>query len=210
MGFQSVRLKKKTKWQIGAGNMKVGVLALQGAYKEHVQVLESLDIKTELIKSKEALEDIDALIIPGGESTAMGKLLESFNMKEALTEKIKIGLPVWGTCAGMILLARDIGGEKTYLNAIDIKVKRNAYGRQLGSFETQGVFNGKSIPMPFIRAPYIEKVGDGVTVLSKVDENMVAARWKNVLVTSFHPEITHDKTVVNYFLNEVVKQNRGC
>lgn len=187
--------------------MRVGVLALQGAYREHMHVLYRLKVETILIKSNEDLGKIDALIIPGGESTAMGKLLDSFKMKTALATRIRDGLPVWGTCAGMILLASDIGEEASHLDAIDIKVKRNGYGRQLGSFETQGYFNGQSIPMTFIRAPYIEKIGKGVEILSTVDGKIVAAQWKNVLVTAFHPEITEDRTVVKYFLNQVIGQN---
>jgi len=184
--------------------MLIGVLALQGAFREHMRSLEKIGVQGKLVKSNDDLEGLDGLILPGGESTAMGKLLIEFQMKENLAEKIKNGLPVWGTCAGMILLANDIGNENPHLEVIDIEVVRNGYGRQLGSFETTDRFADKeNVPMVFIRAPYINKIGDNVKVLSVVDDRIVAAERENVLVTSFHPELTEDTTILEYFVSNI-------
>ncbi|MEG2193524.1 MAG: pyridoxal 5'-phosphate synthase glutaminase subunit PdxT [Terrisporobacter sp.] len=187
--------------------MRMGVLAMQGAYKEHISILDDLDVEAVEIRNKEDLKDIDGLIIPGGESTTMGKLINTLDLYDDLKEKIEGGLPVWGTCAGMILLAKNIYNDDTkYLATMDIEVMRNAYGRQLGSFYVKGEVKGinNEVEMVFIRAPYIKEVGEGVEVLSKVDGNIVAARQKNMLVTSFHPELTNDLTMHKYFL-EMVK-----
>jgi 5'-phosphate synthase pdxT subunit len=148
---------------------------------------------------------MDGLILPGGESTTIGKLLKDLDMYDDLNRKIRQGLPVFGTCAGMILLAQKIiGTETAHFEAIDIVVKRNAYGRQLGSFFTEADFKGiGTIPMTFIRAPYIESVGPGVEILSVVDEHIVAARENNVLVTSYHPELTSDNRVHQYFIEQI-------
>lgn len=190
--------------------MKVGVLALQGAFIEHVKVLNKLEIEVVLVRSAIDLENIDGLIIPGGESTAIGKLLEIFELKESLQSKLSEGLPVWGTCAGMILLAKKIeGSEINYLPVMDIEVTRNAYGRQLGSFSTHAEIEGieKPFPMVFIRAPYVKQVGVNVKILSQVDGNIVAAREKNMLVTSFHPELTQDLRLHEYFIGIIKKCN---
>ncbi|MEG0854972.1 MAG: pyridoxal 5'-phosphate synthase glutaminase subunit PdxT [Terrisporobacter sp.] len=187
--------------------MRMGVLAMQGAYKEHISILDDLDVEAVEIRNKEDLKDIDGLIIPGGESTTMGKLINTLDLYDDLKEKIEGGLPVWGTCAGMILLAKNIYNDDTkHLATMDIEVMRNAYGRQLGSFYVKGEVKGinNEVEMVFIRAPYIKEVGEGVEVLSKVDGNIVAARQKNMLVTSFHPELTNDLTMHKYFL-EMVK-----
>ena len=147
---------------------------------------------------------MDGLILPGGESTVIGKLLEELDMFEDLQQMIQNGLPVMGTCAGLILLAKNItNDDSSYLGTMDITVKRNAYGRQLGSFHTVGEFQGiGEIPMTFIRAPYIERVSeaDGVEVLARVDGNIVAAMQRNMLVTSFHPELTEDLRIHQFFL----------
>lgn len=182
----------------------IGVLALQGAFKEHIDIIESLGHKGVEIRKIEDLNFVDGLILPGGESTAMGKLLVDFNLKEILIEKIRGGLPVWGTCAGMILLAREIADDKvTHLSLMDIVVKRNGYGRQLGSFKVDGVFKGieNKIPMVFIRAPYIEMVGKDVEVVGEVDGKIVVAKENNMLVTSFHPELTDNLETHRYFIN---------
>lgn len=183
----------------------VAVLALQGAFREHEAMLKKLGTDCVELRNGDDLEkDFDALIVPGGESTVMAKLLTELGMKDGLRERIRGGLPVFGTCAGMIILAKEIEGGNTSLSSMDIRVKRNAYGRQLGSFETTGDFADRGkIPMRFIRAPYIERVSDGVEILSRVDGNIVAARQGKILVTSFHPELTSDLTVHRYFLREV-------
>lgn len=188
--------------------MKIGILALQGAFQEHKNILDSLNVNNSLIKTKEQLEDIDGIILPGGESTAMGKLLRDFDILEPLKEKIKNGFPVFGTCSGMILLAEKLSNsDVVHLGVMGIEVKRNAYGRQLGSFETLGDFKGidKKVKMVFIRAPYVENIKEGVEVLSVVNENITAVREKNMLAVSFHPELTDDTSVHEYFLDIVKK-----
>jgi pyridoxal 5'-phosphate synthase pdxT subunit len=189
----------------------IGVLALQGAFKEHVKMIESLGQKAIEIRKVEQLNNIDGIILPGGESTTIGKLLNDFQMKETLSNKIKNGLPVWGTCAGMIILAKKIANSNTtHIPIMDIEVVRNAYGRQLGSFsvnkKVEGI-EGGDIPMVFIRAPYIKEVGDNVSVLATVDNKIVAARQKNMFVTSFHPELTEDLRVHEYFINMINQDN---
>ncbi|OQY42642.1 MAG: pyridoxal 5'-phosphate synthase glutaminase subunit PdxT [Fusobacteriia bacterium 4572_74] len=184
----------------------IGVLALQGAFKEHIDIIESLGHKGVEIRKVEDLNSIDGLILPGGESTAMGKLLVDFNLKEILIQKIRDGLPVWGTCAGMILLAKEIVDDKTtHLSLMDIVVRRNGYGRQLGSFKVNGIFKGieNKISMVFIRAPYIESVGKDLEVLGKIDEKIVAAKENNMLVTSFHSELTDNLETHRYFINMI-------
>lgn len=188
--------------------MKIGVLAMQGAYAEHISMLKKLEVDVVEIRNKEDLKNINGLIIPGGESTTMGKLIRSLDIYDDLKEKIEGGLPVWGTCAGMILLAKSIYEDDTkHLATMDIEVKRNAYGRQLGSFETKSFIKGigEDVQMVFIRAPYIESVGNRVEVLSVVDKNIVAAKEDNMLVTSFHPELTDDDRVHKYFIDMVKK-----
>ena len=187
--------------------LKIGVLALQGAFLEHEQMLDRLGVAHFQIRQLADLsQPMDGLIIPGGESTAIGKLMNNLSLTEPLRNKIKEGLPVFGTCAGMILLADEIDNDsKRYLQVMDIRVQRNAYGRQLGSFFTHDLFDGKLIPMTFIRAPYINKVGPEVEVLSTVNGHIVAAREKNMLVCSFHPELTEDTTVHAYFIEKVMQ-----
>ena len=192
--------------------MVIGVLAMQGAYKEHINILQDLDVSPVEIRNKNDLQNIDGIIIPGGESTTMGKLIRTLDIYDDLKEKIESGMPVWGTCAGMILLAKSICNDDTvHLGTMDIEVKRNAYGRQLGSFNTKSKVKdiGEDIKMVFIRAPYIENVDDNVEVLSVVDNNIVAAKENNMLVTSFHPELTSDYRVHKYFLKMVEENNKG-
>lgn len=194
---------------------KIGILALQGAFAEHEQVLKALGVETVQIRNRqdwEAHANLDGLILPGGESTVMGKLLHDLDLFEPIKAKIEKGLPVFGTCAGLILLAKTIVGDQTkHLASMDISVARNAYGRQLGSFVTNADFKGiGEIPMVFIRGPIIETVGPEVEVLSQVKGAIVAAKEKNMLVTSFHPELTGDTRVHAYFLEMVaqVKQDK--
>lgn len=183
--------------------MVVAILALQGAFVEHGYMLDRLGVEHFEIRQKRDLErPFDALILPGGESTVMGKLLWELDLFTPLQEKIKAGLPVFGTCAGLILLAKEVAEDKTYLGTMDIRVKRNAYGRQLGSFYTETEFKGLGkIPMTFIRAPYIEKVMGDAEVLAEVDGKIVAARQGKQLVTAFHPELDSDVSVHKYFLD---------
>ena len=193
--------------------MKIGVLALQGAFAEHRKMLKKLGIESFEIRKKSDLSDavnnndIDGLIIPGGESTVIGKLLYDLDLFDDIKKLILEGLPVFGTCAGLILLAKEIENDsRTYLGAMDIKVRRNAYGRQLGSFFTESEFKGVGvIPMTFIRAPYISSVGKNVEVLSEVDGNVVAAKENNILVTSYHPEL-NDNLKVHEFFVEMCKK----
>ncbi|SHJ85361.1 pyridoxal 5'-phosphate synthase glutaminase subunit PdxT [Tepidibacter formicigenes] len=185
---------------------RIGILALQGAFKEHINVIKSLGHEAIEIRKLEELDNLDGIILPGGESTAMGKLLNDFGIKEVLVNKIKNGLAVWGTCAGMILLANELDGDEAHLKVMNIKVRRNAYGSQLDSFIVKEVVEGvskKEIPMVFIRAPYIVDIDENVEVLHKVDGNIVAARQDNMLVTSFHPELTDDTTFHEYFINMI-------
>lgn len=186
--------------------MTVGVLALQGAFLEHEQVLKRLEIDFFEIRNLEDMNKaFDGLILPGGESTAMSKLLIELNLLEPLKERIMEGLPVLGTCAGLILLAQEVSNQQVLnLSTMPIRVKRNAYGRQLGSFVTEEIFHEKNrIPMVFIRAPFITEVGEGVKILAKVEENIVAAEYQNQIVTSFHPELTDQNIVHEYFIEKV-------
>ena len=182
----------------------VGVVAVQGAFEEHCSALGKLGVSVKEIRSPSDLSpNIDRLIFPGGESTAQGKLLRESGLFDMILPMIKGGLPVYGTCAGMVLLAKRIeNDDRKHFAVMDITVKRNAYGRQLGSFMTTGDFGGMGkIPMYFIRAPYISSVGKDVMILSSDNGVITAAREANMLVTSFHPEITDDLTVHYYFLS---------
>jgi 5'-phosphate synthase pdxT subunit len=188
--------------------MKIAVLALQGAFIEHERMLEQLGVETlELRQEADCDKDFDALVLPGGESTVMGKLLREMNMFDKIRNKIANGMPVFGTCAGLLLLAGNIENDnRSHLALMDITAERNAYGRQLGSFETTADFKGiGEIPMRFIRAPYIKTVRDGVDVLAVVDDRIVAARENNMLVTAFHPELTKSDAVHKYFIEKVCK-----
>jgi 5'-phosphate synthase pdxT subunit len=187
--------------------MRVGVLALQGAFAEHLKVLSKLGVEGFQVKKPVDLaQGLDALIIPGGESTVMGKLLKEIGLYGPIKTLIDGGLPVLGTCAGMILLASAIENDNTvHFGTLPITVRRNAFGRQLGSFHTVGEFAGiPDIPMTFIRAPVITKVDDSVVVLATVGAHMVAARRGNILVTAFHPELTDDPTVHKFFLEHLI------
>ena len=187
--------------------MVVGILALQGAFAEHAAVLDKLGVPHFEIRQRRDLDQpMDGLIIPGGESTVMNKLLRELELYDFLREKIQAGLPVFGTCAGLILLAKQVDGGVPCFGTMDIRVKRNAYGRQLGSFFTDDRFGTvEKIPMTFIRAPYIESVENTVEVLSVVDGKIVAAQQENMLVTAFHPELDDNLTVHQHFLKMVEK-----
>lgn len=187
--------------------MRIGILALQGAFIEHKHALDRLGIQSFEIRQKRDIEKpFDALILPGGESTVIGKLLHKLELFEPLKELIKNGMPAFGTCAGLILLAKNIVGENPHFGIMDITVKRNAYGRQFDSF-SKDIYvpkvSEKPVPLVFIRAPWIEQAGSGVEILLELDGHIVAARQNNILVTSFHPELTDNTSFLEYFIKMV-------
>ena len=185
--------------------MNVGVLALQGAFVEHETILQQLGVETTQIRMPEQLAPLDALIIPGGESTTIGKLAMTYGLIEPLRTFAR-HKPVWGTCAGMIFVAKNIDNDQQpLLGLADITVRRNAFGRQIDSFEANldiSVLVGKPFPAVFIRAPVITAVEDTVDVLCVLnDRQIVAAQQGHLLMTSFHPELTHDSRLHEYFLS---------
>lgn len=189
--------------------MVIGVLALQGAFIEHIKMLNELGVETFEIRQKCHLsKPMDGLVLPGGESTTIYKLLNDLDIFNDLKHLIENGLPVFGTCAGLLLLAKKVNNHSTsYIQTMDIVARKNAYGRQLGSFKTKGTFAGiENVPLVFIRAPFIESVEEGVDTLCIVDDLIVAAKQKNQLATAFHPELTNDLTIHKYFI-EMVKNN---
>ncbi|MGH0601725.1 pyridoxal 5'-phosphate synthase glutaminase subunit PdxT [Bacillus mycoides] len=188
--------------------VKIGVLGLQGAVREHVKSVEASGAEAVVVKRIEQLEEIDGLILPGGESTTMRRLIDKYAFMEPLRTFAKSGKPMFGTCAGMILLAKTlIGYEEAHIGAMDITVERNAFGRQKDSFEAalsmKGV--GEDFVGVFIRAPHVVNVADDVEVLSMHGERMVAVRQGPFLAASFHPELTDDHRVTAYFV-EMVKE----
>ena len=192
-------------------HIKIGVLAVQGAFAEHRIALEKLGVETFEIRQLRDLEqDFDGLILPGGESTVQGKLLHDLGLFEPLRERIESGLPTLGTCAGLILLAEKLSNDgHTYFATTPVTVERNAYGRQLGSFYTEENFEGiGKIPMTFIRAPLIQRASQDVQILATVQNQIVAVRYKNQLAISFHPELNSDLRVHQYFVEEIVKTNQ--
>ena len=190
--------------------MRVGVLALQGAFREHIMTLEALDVAAVAVRKPEQLGDLSGLIIPGGESTAIAKLMETYGFYEPIAQHHGAGMAVWGTCAGAILVAREVldavPGQRS-LGLMDITVRRNAFGRQVDSFEADldfahledGPFRGV-----FIRAPWIEEVGEKVDVLARHDGIAVAAQEGDLLATAFHPELTGDPRIHRYFIERVI------
>ena len=195
-----------------APDITIGVLALQGDFLEHIKMLRSIGVQTREIKLATDLENIDGIILPGGESTTMVHLLDAFGLRKRLTQKIKNGLPAWGTCAGMIMLANKlIQTRPVPLGLMDITVNRNAFGRQIDSFEVLlsiKQLGDKPFPATFIRAPIIEKAGPNVEVLSTLDNGtIVAVQEKNMLATSFHPELTRDTRFHEYFISKIPLAN---
>jgi len=191
--------------------MKVGVLALQGDVREHVSSLIACGVEPISVRRSSEIDVIDALVLPGGESTTIAQLAEVFGIYEQLKTRISQGMPVYGSCAGMILLANKIldakEGQKTF-GGLDITVRRNAFGRQVDSFESDIPFNDGSsdlIRAVFIRAPWVEQVGKDVEILASVDNHPVAVRSQTVLATSFHPELTGDHRIHRYFIEEVAR-----
>ena len=188
--------------------MRIAILALQGAFMEHEQMLERLGVSFFEVRQRKDIEQaFDGLIIPGGESTVQGKLLRELDLFESLKMKIADGVPVFGTCAGLLLLAKEIkNDDRLHFAVMNITAIRNAYGRQLGSFYTESEFKGiGKIPMTFIRAPYIEAVYANTEVLATVNGKIFAARENNILVTAFHPELNRDLSVHRYFM-EMIKE----
>ena len=189
--------------------MRVGVFALQGDVREHIRSLTSIGVESIEVRNASHLSSVDGLILPGGESTTISKLIDIFGLRKSLTDFIAAGKPVFGTCAGMIMLAKEVldaaSGQRS-LEAMDISVRRNAFGSQLDSFETEIEFDGKLANVAFIRAPIVERVGPGVEVLSKLPNGAVGAvRSGNLLATAFHPELTGDNSVHEYFVAMVSK-----
>ena len=192
--------------------MKIGVLALQGDFAEHLLLLHQLDVEVCEVRLPEQLNSLDGLIIPGGESTTIGKLATTYGLMETIRQFAE-KLPIWGTCAGAIFLAKDARRQQPLLNIMDITVERNAFGRQVDSFEADLVVPDLLDPdrpfhAIFIRAPIIESVGDGVDIIARLDNDIkagnaqiVAARQSNLLATSFHPELTSDDRFHRYFLS---------
>jgi 5'-phosphate synthase pdxT subunit len=193
--------------------VKIGVLAMQGAFLEHEKVLIDLGIDVIEVRKSEDLEDIDGLVIPGGESTAIGKMMEKYGLMEIIKEKCKAGLPVFGTCAGMILLSKEVDKGlpgQPLLGALSIVADRNAFGRQIDSFEQDlsiPELGDKPFKGIFIRAPLVKKTMNGVKVLCKIGDRPVAVREGNVLATAFHPELTDDSRLHNYFI-DMIKEGK--
>ena len=202
MEFQHKRFKPNSLKEVG--NMNVGVLSFQGGVIEHLNQIKRLGHIGVEVKREKDLGIIDAIILPGGESTTIGRLLRVTKLIEPLKEKIRKGLPTWGTCAGMILLANEIEDEESkYLELMNIKVRRNAFGTQKDSFRTHRIVNEISeekLELVFIRAPYISEIKGNAKILCKLDDKIVAAKQDNIMATSFHPELTDDLRFLNHFL----------
>lgn len=187
-----------------AGN-KVGVLALQGAFIEHEQSLRKCGAEPHQVRTIRDLERVDGLIIPGGESTTIGKLMQTFGLDQKIIERCRQGMPLWGTCAGMILMAREIAeDEQPSLKLMDIRVRRNAFGRQVDSFEAdlqiEGIGHCRGV---FIRAPYVEKAWGTTRIMAYYRGKIVMVQQANLLATAFHPELTQDLSIHRYFLEMV-------
>lgn len=189
-----------------AGPDRIGVLALQGDFEEHAEILKKLSVEPVEVRTLEDLTDLAGLIVPGGESTTIGKMMVSSGLLDGVRSFFYKGGPVWGTCAGMVLAASATTGERQpLLGLMNALVERNGFGRQVHSFEADIDVEGFEEPFTgvFIRAPFFEDVGPGVEVLSRIEDRVVAARGENILVTAFHPELTDDVRFHEYFLREV-------
>jgi 5'-phosphate synthase pdxT subunit len=193
---------------------RIGVLALQGAFIEHIKILQQLGAEVVPVRLPQELESLDGLIIPGGESNTIGKLMQKYKLSPVIQRLIAEGLPVLGTCAGMILLANQVAGLNGYsLKVMDIGVKRNAFGRQVDSFETDirmPILGDSPFHAVFIRAPWIENIGNDVEILAQLqDGTPVAAREGNIIVAAFHPELTSDTRIHEYFLS-LIEEREKC
>jgi len=200
-------------------DLVIGVLALQGDVREHLYALAECDAVARPVRRPEELSDVDGLVIPGGESTTISKLVDEFDLREPIESRIGAGMPVYGSCAGMIMLATEVldgRGDQRPFGAIEMMVRRNAFGRQVDSFEapvTLSGVEGGPFPAVFIRAPWVERVGDGVEVAGRVATGadagrIVAVRQGNLLATAFHPELTGDLRVHRLFV-DIAQQARG-
>ena len=188
--------------------MTIGVLALQGDFSEHIKFLEAMEVEASEVRLSSDLERIEALIIPGGESTTMVRLMDSFGLTPKIKGMVADGIPTWGTCAGMIVLAKEVSENKPKpIGAVDISVRRNAFGRQVDSFEINvdiPILGADTFPAIFIRAPMIERIGPCVSALAYLGENeVIAAQQGNILVTAFHPELGRDQRFHSHFLRMV-------
>jgi pyridoxal 5'-phosphate synthase pdxT subunit len=190
--------------------IKIGVLALQGAVREHIMSVEACGAEAIAIKRVEELKEVDGLILPGGESTAMRRLIDKYDFMDALKEFASEGKPMFGTCAGLILLAKNIVGHEPHIGVMDITVERNSFGRQVDSFEADLAVKdvADSYPAVFIRAPHIVEAGTEVEILAKNNDRIVAAREGQYLGCSFHPELTEDHRLTAYFI-EMVKEAKA-
>jgi len=191
--------------------IRVGVLALQGAVREHIRSLEECGVEAVAVKWKEELDELDGLILPGGESTAMRRLIDKYDFMDALKKFAAEGKPMFGTCAGLILLAKQlVGYSEPHIGVMDVKVERNSFGRQVDSFEADLVIKdvAEDFPAVFIRAPHIVEAGENVEILCKHNNRIVAAREGQFLGCSFHPELTNDHRITAYFV-EMVKEAKS-
>lgn len=189
--------------------VKVGVLALQGAVREHARSIEKCGAVPVIVKKREQLDEIDGLIMPGGESTAIRRLLDRYDFMDGLKQFAEDGKPMFGTCAGLILLAKNlVGYEKPHIGVMDVTVERNSFGRQRESFEERLDIAGiaDDYEAVFIRAPHIVQAGENVEILAKHDGRIVMAREGNILGCSFHPELTDDHRITAYFI-QMIKEN---
>jgi len=202
---------KRNYWHLEDGSMRIGVLAVQGAFAEHIALLRQLEVETLPVRLPTELKGLDGLVIPGGESTSISRLMLDYNLVGEIRNLARSGLPILGTCAGMILLAKEIlDHDVEPLGLMDITVRRNAFGRQKDSFETEltiPVLGGKSFPGVFIRAPVIEHAKSKVQTLARLNNGtIVAARQGRLLASAFHPELTNDLRFHQYFLNVVASE----
>ncbi|MDQ1698224.1 MAG: pyridoxal 5-phosphate synthase pdxT subunit [Frankiaceae bacterium] len=189
--------------------MRIGVLALQGDVREHLSALAAVGADAVRVRRPSELDDVDALVIPGGESTTIGKLLVTFELLEPVRKRVRDGMPAFGSCAGMILLAdRVLDGttDQIGIGGIDMTVRRNAFGRQVDSWESDVPFDGEPLHAVFIRAPWVEQCGDDVEVLARAADRIVAVRQGSLIATAFHPELTGDRRVPALFVSMVKEQ----
>lgn len=192
--------------------MVIGALALQGDYEKHLQTLHRLEVDAIEVRNEQQARSVDGLILPGGESTTIGKLLNRSGLDEVIRELGREGLPLFGTCAGLILLATDIeGSDQHRLGLLEVEVRRNAFGRQIASFEADISFQPLPDPVKgvFIRAPWVNKAGKGVQILSRYEQHIVAVQQGSILGTAFHPELTSDTRVHEYFIQLCQKRKSG-
>lgn len=193
----------------GNPKMKIGVLALQGSVKEHVEALKKCKVEPVLVKLPHDLKEINGLIIPGGESTTLGKLMKEYGLDKEIKRRYKEGMPIYGTCAGAILLAKEIvDSRQPKLGLMDISVKRNEYGRQIDSFEAELDIFDKPFNGIFIRAPVIDSIHNGCKILAEFENKPVFVEQGNLLVSTFHPELTNDLRIHKYFI-EMVDRSRN-